>query len=166
MKIIGFILFLLSFTPTAFSQQVKVIDHYQDINSIQNMLSHFKGKVVFIDLWATWCYPCLDEFKFNQELDEYLTEKHIVKLYVSINKDEEDSVWHSDIQKLKLYGYHIRANKALQNELETLIWGAPGGYSIPHYLLFDKSGTVRSKDLMPPSSTKQLYNQLDVLLKD
>jgi len=84
---------------------------------------------------------------------------------VSINKDEEDSVWHNDIQKLKLYGYHIRANKALQDELETLVWGAPGGYSIPHYLLFDKTGKILSKDLMAPSSKNQLYDQLDSLLK-
>ena len=165
MKIIGFVLFVLFYMPSAFSQQVKVLDRYQEINSIQDMLSHFKGNVVFVDLWATWCYPCLDEFKFNGELDEYLIKKHIVKLYVSINKDEEDSVWHNEIQKSKLYGYHIRANKALQDNLETLIWGAPGGYSIPHYLLFDRSGKVLSKDLLSPSSKSLLYSQLNALLK-
>ena len=165
MKIIGFLLLITFFSYSGYSQQIKVIDHYSEINSIQQMLSPFKGKPVFIDMWATWCYPCLDEFKFNSELDKYLNKKHIARLYVSINKDNEDTTWNNDINKLKLYGYHIRANKALQDELETLIWGAPGGYSIPRYLLIDKSGKVISKDLPPPSTKSELYNQLDAMLK-
>jgi len=48
MKIIGLIFFVLFFTPTAFSQQVKVIDHYHEINSIQDMLSPFKGKLFLL----------------------------------------------------------------------------------------------------------------------
>lgn len=155
----------LCFSILGYGQQVKVVANYNKINTIPQMLAPFKGKPVFIDLWATWCYPCLDEFKFNHQRDSCLNKYHITILYVSFDKDEQDSLWNSNINTLKLQGYHIRANKTLLDNITTLVWGAPGGFSIPRYLLFDGSGKLLSKDLSAPSTTTQLYNQLQQLLK-
>jgi thiol-disulfide isomerase/thioredoxin len=165
MKQLMLVLCGVCFTLLTYGQQVKVVANYNNINTIQQMLSPFKGKPVFVDLWATWCYACLDEFKFNNQLDSCLDKQHIVRLYVSFDKDDLDSAWNNNIRSLNLYGYHLRANTALLNQLTTLIWGAPGGFSIPRYLLFGKDGKLLSKNALPPSSTKGLYSQLRTLLK-
>ena len=46
----------------------KIIHDYAAIQSIGQLTSLFNGKPVYIDLWATWCEPCLDEFKYSREL--------------------------------------------------------------------------------------------------
>jgi thiol-disulfide isomerase/thioredoxin len=170
MKQIAVLLFSLSFTLFTYGQQtdhkVKILDNYAHINSIAQMLSAFKGKPVFVDIWATWCNPCLDEFKYKNDLGRFLKKKHIALLYMSINSNEEDVAWKSTIDSLELTGYHIRVNQTLLNELTTQIWGAPGGYSIPRFLLFNKTGKLVLKDALPPDSGIKLYEQLQAYLKE
>ncbi len=53
-------------------------------------LSKYKGKTIFIDLWATWCLPCLEEFDFLDSLKQYYRDnKNLVFLSLSIDKDNE-----------------------------------------------------------------------------
>ena len=52
-------------------------------------LSTYKGKVVYISFWASWCKPCIEGFKKNKELREKLDEAGVVLLNVSIDKKEE-----------------------------------------------------------------------------
>lgn len=90
------------------------------------MLLNFKGKPVFVDLWATWCDPCKEEFKFSDTLYQQLTKRGVQMLYVSLYKNVADSAWRSDIYKFELRGNHVLANKPLQDAFTTLIWGGVG----------------------------------------
>lgn len=47
----------------------------------------FKGKVIYIDFWASWCKPCIEEIPFSHKLSEKIADKNIVMLYVSIDTD-------------------------------------------------------------------------------
>jgi hypothetical protein len=104
----------------------------------------------------------MDEFKYSHGLQDFLKKNNIEMLYVSL--DDYDSIWKSKIKELNLYGDHVRANKALGDSLSTFIWGAPGGYSIPTYLLFDKKGNLLKKSLFAPSSGSKLTNEIIELL--
>ena len=56
MKQLGFLLLVMHLLSTAYAQPatpVKIIDNYQGITSISQLLSSFKGKPVFVDMWAT-----------------------------------------------------------------------------------------------------------------
>jgi thiol-disulfide isomerase/thioredoxin len=50
-------------------------------------VDEFKGKVIYIDLWATWCGPCLKELKYLQQLKEKFKDKNVVFLSISIDTD-------------------------------------------------------------------------------
>ncbi|MDB5030305.1 TlpA disulfide reductase family protein [Mucilaginibacter sp.] len=92
------IVFLCSigFISVVYSQsldnRIKIIRDYNQVTSIQQLLSKFKGKVVFIDLWATWCEPCKDEFRFSQTLYQELKKRGVEIIYVSLDKDAPDSL--------------------------------------------------------------------------
>jgi thiol-disulfide isomerase/thioredoxin len=146
-------------------KDLTIIDNYNKITTIPELLSSIKGKPVFIDLWAPWCEPCKEEFKFSNTLYQQLQKRGIQMLYVSLNANVTDTAWKSDILKFQLRGMHVLANKQLQDALTTLIWGGVDAYSIPHYLLFDSNGNLLLKDTLPPSSESKLLNQIESKLQ-
>lgn len=146
------------------NDSVKIINNYSGINSIRQLLEPFNGKAVLIDLWATWCEPCLEEFKFSDSLHLYLHKKGIEMVYISFDKEELDEKWRYTINNNRLLGSHIRANKTLQNALTTLVWGSKDAYSIPHFVLFDKNGEVLDRNVPEPSDGSKLYIDLELKL--
>lgn len=53
-------------------------------------LSDFKGKIVYLDFWGTWCYPCIQEIPTALKLQEKYKDKPVVFLYVALEYDEEN----------------------------------------------------------------------------
>ena len=128
------------------SNEVRILTNYKEIKTLEQLLIQFKGKFVFIDLWATWCSPCLEEFNNYKTLYASLQKNNIVLLYISIDDDTSDLKWKSFIKQYNLPGIHVRANKELKNEITMLIWNAVDVYSIPHHLLFDYTGKLIDKN--------------------
>jgi thiol-disulfide isomerase/thioredoxin len=124
-----------------FSENVKFINDFQNINSLKESVESLKGKKVYVDVWATWCGDCRTEFTQKEKLRTLLESKGIEMLYISIDKDERDQQWKDMIKYYNLEGYHIRANKQMYADL-IRIFNQNGSIAIPWHILIDEGGNI------------------------
>ncbi len=142
-----------------FSDKIKFVDKFRTINSLKSLGQHLDEKKIFIDIWASWCNPCIQEFKFKDELKIALTKNGIGLLYLSIDSDDNDNKWKNLIKVYNLEGYHMRANSELSKYLSEN-FGNSGTLSIPHYIIIGKSGKVLIHDAPRPSELSELENKM------
>lgn len=140
-------------------KNVKILS--RKFKSVKEILSEFKGRKVLIDLWASWCPACLDEFKGRDSLYAYAKSKNIAVLYISFDEDKNEKDWRRDLQRFYLPGYHIRAVQALRDDITTMIWGGVDAYSLPHYMLADEKGMIVDKAGTNREVNETLYEYLE-----
>lgn len=137
---------------TRSNEKVIILDNYLNINSFEELLSRFQGKKIYIDVWATWCGPCKDEFRHNEKLRKLLGEAGYELLYISIDDDKRARTWEQMIYASELEGYHIRAGAELYNQLFE-IYGSQR-LSIPWYMTVDENGVITDNHAPRPGRLK------------
>lgn len=143
---------------SGFAAGQQFVDNPEAIKSVAELAQRFKGKTVYLDLWATWCGPCKAQFAYNDGLKAFLKEKGGEVLYVSIDADNADKRWKEMIIYYDLQGSHIRASKALREDI-TKVFGNKGSLSIPRYAVI-KDGKLVLDRAKQPEEGEKLYEQL------
>lgn len=139
-----------------------IISDYGKIDSIKQLSRIFHNKLILIDLWATWCPACFDEFKYNKSLHSFLKEKKVPLVYISFDEDTLDNSWRKAILKENLVGSHIRASKKLKDDICVHIWRVKNAFSIPHLFLV-YNGDIVKKNVGEPHDGNIFYTQIDSL---
>jgi len=115
-----------------------------DLSGKKVTLSDFRGKYVYIDIWATWCGPCQREIPYLQKLEERYQGKDIH--FVSISCDTNRNAWENRVKAgLKGVQLHLAAGNTFMDEY--MITG------IPRFILLDKEGKIISADMSRPSDS-------------
>lgn len=131
----------------------------EDIDGKAVSLSNFKGKVVYVDAWATWCGPCIAETPHFRKIAEEYAGKEIVFMGVSLDERKDYDKWKEYVKAEKLPGVQLYAG-GFGSDIARLY----GINSIPRFLLFDKEGNIVLKDAPRPSSN-EIKSLLDIELK-
>lgn len=145
------------------SASIHIVDSTLKIKNLNELIKkYFKGKSVFIDLWATWCMPCKQEFKFKNQLQLLLKKAKVEMLYISIDDERFKKKWVSNIYQLGLSGYHINAGISLQKDISAKIFNdLSGRMNIPRYVLINKKGELVNIDMPRPSHFNELKKSLE-----
>lgn len=118
--------------------------------SFADVIAEFKGKVVYVDFWASWCGPCRGQFPHAKKLHAKLNDKPVVFLYISFDRSEEE--WKEGAENFELEGYHFFPNENQQR----LIYNQFQVDGIPRYMLIDKNGKMVDADASRPSASSIL----------
>jgi len=127
-----------------------------DINGKEVSLSDFKGKLVMMDCWATWCAPCIKGLpKFNKLKEKYAG-KNIVFLAISV--DENVKVWKKKVNANKSGVFTgIQLNTSInQNTFKDDLMVQ----AIPRYILIGKDGRLIRRE-SPRPGTLELSQLID-----
>lgn len=115
----------------------------QDMSDGEKLLRHilepYKGKLVLLDVWGTWCAPCKEALAHSKEEFERLAPYDVVYLYMASNSPEES--WKNIIKLNDLVGdniAHYNLPAAQQSAIENYL----NIRSFPSYRLFDKEGNL------------------------
>ena len=113
---------------------------YPDVNGKEVSLSDFKGKVVLVDVWATWCRGCVEGLPYFMALkDQYKDRKDVVFLTISNDGIESKTRWLNFLKEKKYTGKmpHLIVNdRKGQFKKDYCLTG------IPRYILIDKEGRI------------------------
>ena len=110
---------------------------------IDKMIEPYRGKIVYMDVWGTWCQPCVQAIKASPSLKEAVKDYDIVYLYFAIQS--EDAAWKGAIVEYGLtkpnyvhYNLPEQQQDAVKKYLQL--------DGVPFYVLFDKQGNMQPLD--------------------
>lgn len=107
-------------------------------------LSDFRGKYLYIDLWATWCGPCRREMPYLQQLEKDYEGKNII--FLSLSTDSRKSDWLDFLNSHEMSGVQLFLGTASKFQQ---LYNADG---IPHFILLDPDGNIVDGNMLRPSS--------------
>lgn len=121
---------------------------YQNVSGGKNSLPDFKGKWVYIDIWATWCLNCWIELPYLKQLEEEYKDKNIVFLGLSV--DSHEKKWREAIRKHDMKGVQLLGDINDPFFKEYVVRG------IPRYIILDSEGKILDYNAPRPSEKEKL----------
>ena len=134
--------------------------NYENYKGGKTSLESLKGKYVYIDVWATWCGPCIAEIPHLKKTEEAYHGKNIEFVSISIDKEKDHDKWKQFVEKKQLVGTQLFADNDWNSQFvkDYKING------IPRFILVGPNGEIINADAPRPSSP-ELVKTLDSLLK-
>lgn len=117
--------------------------HFSNLADQKIALSKYKGKLIIVDLWATWCGPCIKEKPIFEKLTEKYKNEKVVFLSVSIDKK---SVWKKHFLNKKTKGIELHINRTDLSDYQV--------EGIPRFFVIDKNFKIIDVYAPEPSSGK------------
>ncbi|MBQ3244335.1 MAG: TlpA family protein disulfide reductase [Bacteroidaceae bacterium] len=128
----------------------------------QKLIAPYRGRVIYVDIWGTWCGPCLQEMQFLPQLHEELKNLPVTYMYLANNSPEE--LWGKATRRFGLEGtdcVNLRLPDAQQSAVEEYL----GVQGFPTFLLVAPDGTVYSNKAPRPSFPTSVREAIQEMLK-
>ncbi|REG84541.1 TlpA family protein disulfide reductase [Algoriphagus antarcticus] len=134
-------------------------DHNGNETKWIDLLKKWRGDLVYVDFWASWCAPCIRAMPYSKELKAKLKDKDVTFVYLAFN-DKEDA-WKTMSEKHKIgENNFLILNSRSSGFVEDIKLDA-----IPRYMIYDIGGKLIHLDAPGPDQ-KEAFEVLTSYLKD
>lgn len=120
---------------------------YNDVDGNAVKLENLSGKFVYIDVWATWCSPCIAEIPHLKKLEMEMHGQNVEFVSISIDRQDDYDAWKAMVYEKELTGIQLMAENdwksdfAVQYVIE----------SIPRFIIIGPDGNIVNADAPRPS---------------
>ncbi len=139
------------------------LKEYKDSKQLfQQLIAPYRGKVIYLDIWGTWCGPCRQQMQYVGAVKELFKGLPVVFMYLANRSDEK--TWKNIIRQYNLTGeqvVHYRLPDEQEYQIERLL--QIEGY--PTFILLDQEGNIVNPNAPRPQSQEQLVKEIRALLK-
>lgn len=104
--------------------------------TVGEVFKKYEGKVVLLDIWASWCPDCIKGLPKLVEVQKQFPD--VVYLFFSLDRVGKEDAWKNGIEKYKIEGEHYWFNSDWKNDFTNYI----GLNWIPRYMLIDREGKI------------------------
>lgn len=127
----------------------------ENYNSGTTSLDDFKGKYVYLDIWATWCRPCLAQIPALKDLEDEYKDKNIVFVSISSDKIEKHKAWRDMIAEKEMTGVQLflGEDKSFMQEYQIA--------NIPRFIFIDPDGNIVNANAPRPSQTELITKMFE-----
>jgi thiol-disulfide isomerase/thioredoxin len=132
-----------------------------DANGNIHKLSDFKGNIIYIDFWATWCKPCIKEIPYLEELQEEFKDRDLKFISISIDSEKDTLKWKDFVLENDMKGIQLWADQ----EHHDMFYKNLNIKSIPRFVLLDREGKIIDAQAPRPSD-QSLTEVLKKLLSE
>ena len=139
------------------SAELTLIDIDGKNISFDSLLKLNEGNLLYVDFWASWCGPCIQQFPYSTELKKSYLGKNISFIYLSI--DTDSTKWQRSSKK-----FHLENSFLIDNRYSSKLIKELDVASIPRYLLYDKRGNLVHKNAPRPQG-ESIRKLIDDYLK-
>lgn len=146
-------------TPTAALDAGQAAPEIQlkDLGGKPVALSAFKGKVVVVDFWASWCGPCKQSMPFLEKLSKTYKDKGLVVLGVNIDNDAKSA---------KKFLDEVKVSFTIVNDTDKKVAKAYAPPTMPSSYIIDRDGKVRRVHAgFRAGDTQELEREIQKLLQ-
>jgi len=144
-------------------------ENYVDYKGGKKSLDSFKGKYVYIDVWATWCGPCIAQFPYLKELKTIYKNKNIVFIGISTDEDSRnggsweaaEKKWRDFVKEKDLGDVQLWSGRDFSFQQAYEI------NAIPRFILIDPDGNILDANAPRPSdpNLKKLLDSFNLQSK-
>lgn len=125
--------------------------------AVDDIMQKNKGKVIYIDIWATWCAPCRQEFPYSQKLEEQFS-GDVAFAFICV--DSSEKAYLNALKKYQLSGQHYFLDEPESKKIMEK-YALQG---IPHYILIDKNGEIALRGYKIKPSEDATASKIKALL--
>jgi thiol-disulfide isomerase/thioredoxin len=128
----------------------------KDLTGKNYSIFDFKGKIIYLHFWATWCRPCLMELPVLNKLITDVNSNKIV--FINVCLDNDYAKWEAIISEKKLMGINLICDDNWSKKMNSLYKIS----AIPHYTLINEKGLIIKNNCVRPGN---ITNEISLLLE-
>ncbi len=146
------------------STNLSLLELVDKQDALSSIVHQFQNKLIYIDIWATWCRPCIKEMEYYAKMMERYEDEDIIFVFLAAHSPE--NLWKKRIDEYDVRGYHYLLSDEDYNDLEKYF--ELSGF--PQHILIDENGKIIETNgpsiySIDQGLNEDLINRIDNLLK-
>ncbi|GAB3929022.1 TlpA family protein disulfide reductase [Mucilaginibacter myungsuensis] len=109
---------------------------------VTNLKAKFQKKAIIVDIWATWCAPCIADLPFSKDLREMTKNLDIEYVYLCTNSASSLDTWKNKVAAMQIPGTHVFVDDSVLAKIRAA-FNTSGGF--PTYVAIDINGQIKPK---------------------